>query len=90
MDIRTTRRVCHHRTSENGTPTIAARLASAGSARRAIVGWPRTNAIDVIHAEWPGICDLARLTALDRVYFWRLQFLNPYALEGYRPPASSP
>jgi serine/threonine-protein kinase HipA len=42
--------------------------------------------IDVISAEWIEVCDLARLTEVERAYFWRRQFLNPYALEGYRPP----
>jgi serine/threonine-protein kinase HipA len=41
--------------------------------------------IDVIEAEWNEVCDSARLTALERDYFWRRQFLNPYALERYRP-----
>ncbi|MCW2993701.1 MAG: phosphatidylinositol kinase [Conexibacter sp.] len=37
----------------------------------------------VIEAEWDDVCDAGRLTAVDRDYFWRRQFLNPYALEGY-------
>ena len=46
--------------------------------------------IDVIDTQWIEVCDLARLTEVERSYFWRRQFLNPYALEGYRPPFSSP
>lgn len=39
--------------------------------------------IHVIESQWPEVCDLARMTATERAYFWRRQFLNPYALEGY-------
>ena len=41
--------------------------------------------IDVIRSEWAEVADLGRLTAADRQYFWRRQFLNPFALEGYGP-----
>jgi len=44
--------------------------------------------IEVIETEWEDVCDAARLTALDRDYFWRRQFLNPYALQGYRSAAA--
>ncbi|HEU4658660.1 MAG TPA: HipA domain-containing protein [Capillimicrobium sp.] len=40
--------------------------------------------IEVITAEWDEVCDLAGLTRAQRDPFWRRQFLNPYALEGYR------
>jgi serine/threonine-protein kinase HipA len=40
--------------------------------------------IEVIETEWPDVCDLARLTRTEREYFWRRQFLNPYAVEGYQ------
>lgn len=40
--------------------------------------------IDVIATQWDEVCDAAALTTVDRAYFWRRQFLNPYALEGYR------
>lgn len=40
--------------------------------------------IETIEAGWPEICDLARLSEVERSYFWHRQFLNPYALEGYR------
>ena len=45
--------------------------------------------IDVINTEWVDVCDRARLTEVERAYFWRRQFLNPYALEGHRPRSSS-
>jgi serine/threonine-protein kinase HipA len=40
--------------------------------------------IDAIETHWDEVCDGAALTRVDRAYFWRRQFLNPYALEGYR------
>jgi serine/threonine-protein kinase HipA len=43
--------------------------------------------IHVIEFEWADVCDLARMTEVERAYFWQRQFLNPYALEGY-PPSS--
>lgn len=39
--------------------------------------------IETIETEWPQVCDLAELTEVDRARFWRRQFLNPYAFEGY-------
>ena len=39
--------------------------------------------VDVIEHEWLDVCDLARMTEVDRSLFWRRQFLNPYAFEGY-------
>ncbi len=39
--------------------------------------------IDVIESEWREVCELAGLTEVDRNGFWRRQFLNPYATEGY-------
>jgi serine/threonine-protein kinase HipA len=39
--------------------------------------------IEAIEAHWDEVCDLASLAAADRAYFWRRQFLNPYATEGY-------
>ena len=39
--------------------------------------------IDVIGAQWADACDAALMTEADRRFFWRRQFLNPYALEGY-------
>jgi serine/threonine-protein kinase HipA len=39
--------------------------------------------IAVIESAWDDVCEAGRLTEVDRDYFWRRQFLNPYALEGY-------
>jgi len=39
--------------------------------------------IDVIESQWSEVCDIARMTKVERAYFWRRQFLNPYALQGY-------
>ena len=39
--------------------------------------------IDVVASEWSDVCELARMTEVDRSYFWRRQFLNPYATEGF-------
>jgi serine/threonine-protein kinase HipA len=39
--------------------------------------------ITVIESAWDDVCEAGRLTEVDRDYFWRRQFLNPYALEGY-------
>ncbi len=41
--------------------------------------------IDVIELQWNEVCDIARMTEVERTYFWRRQFLNPYALQGYSP-----
>ena len=35
--------------------------------------------VQVIDREWVTVCDDAGLTAVDRNYFWRRQFLNPFA-----------
>lgn len=39
--------------------------------------------IDVVETEWSDVCDLAQMTEIERKYFWRRQFLNPYTTEGY-------
>jgi serine/threonine-protein kinase HipA len=39
--------------------------------------------IETIEREWDEVCDRAELTEVDRRGFWRRQFLNPYATEGY-------
>lgn len=39
--------------------------------------------VDVIRSEWDDVSQLARMTQIDRAYFWERQFLNPYALEGF-------
>lgn len=43
--------------------------------------------IETIESEWNEICELARMTEIDRRYFWRRQFLNPYALQEWLSPA---
>lgn len=45
---------------------------------RDIVG----HQIEVIEDQWEDVCDQAGLAASERKYFWRRQFLNPYALQG--------
>jgi serine/threonine-protein kinase HipA len=40
--------------------------------------------IETIESQWSEVCDLALMSEAERVYFWRRQFLNAYALEGYR------
>src|SRR6185312_1487213 len=40
--------------------------------------------LQVIETQWNEVCEAAALSAVDRAYFWRRQFMNPYALEGYR------
>lgn len=39
--------------------------------------------IEVIETRWQEVCDLAEMRQVDRDYFWKRQFLNAYALEGY-------
>jgi len=42
------------------------------------------NQIQVIEGHWDEVCDEAALSRVDRAVFWRRQFLNPYAFEGYK------
>jgi serine/threonine-protein kinase HipA len=42
------------------------------------------NQIETIEGQWDEVCDLAGLTEVERAGFWGRQFLNPYALEGYK------
>ncbi len=46
--------------------------------------------VQVIDRDWATVCDDAGLTAVDRNYFWRRQFLNPFAFydvpEGVHTP----
>jgi serine/threonine-protein kinase HipA len=44
--------------------------------------------IDVIRNDWAEVCEQAELTETGRGYFWKRQFLNDYALEGW-PPATT-
>lgn len=39
--------------------------------------------IESIEDNWEAACERAELTPIEREYFWRRQFLNPYAFEGY-------
>ncbi len=39
--------------------------------------------VTIIRSEWAEVCDRARMTEIDRSFFWGRQFLNPYAFEGY-------
>ncbi len=39
--------------------------------------------VEVIKREWDEVCDRGRMTEVERSFFWRRQFLNPYAFEGY-------
>lgn len=41
--------------------------------------------IETIEESWSEVCDQAELPAAERERFWGRQFLNPFALEGYRP-----
>lgn len=40
--------------------------------------------MDSIRQHWDEVCDEAGLTLVDRSLLWKRQFLNPFALEGYR------
>jgi serine/threonine-protein kinase HipA len=40
--------------------------------------------IEAIEVNWAEVCELARMSEVERAFFWKRQFLNPYALEGYR------
>ena len=44
--------------------------------------------IDTVETHWADVCDEAALTEVDRAAFWRRQFLNRYATEGYTRPVS--
>lgn len=57
-------------------------MLSASEAREIV-----DHQIHVIESDWDEVCELAGMTASDTRYFWRRQFLNPYALEGYRRAA---
>lgn len=41
--------------------------------------------VDVIERQWDEVCELARMTEVERSYFRGRQFLNPYAFEGDSP-----
>ncbi len=39
--------------------------------------------VDVIEREWDEVCERARISEVERSFFWGRQFLNRYAFEGY-------
>jgi serine/threonine-protein kinase HipA len=39
--------------------------------------------LETIRQSWQAVCEEAGLSQVDRAYFWRRQFLNDYAFEGY-------
>lgn len=43
--------------------------------------------VDVVEREWDEVSECARMTEVERSFFWRRQFLNPYAFEGYSSPS---
>jgi serine/threonine-protein kinase HipA len=53
-------------------------LLTASEARELI-----DHQVEVIEREWDDVCERARMTTVERAFFWRRQFLNPYAFEGY-------
>jgi len=36
---------------------------------------------ETIEINWDAVCDEAKLSVIDRKFFWRRQFLNPYSIE---------
>ncbi len=40
--------------------------------------------IEVVETNWATVCDEANLSETDRALFWKRQFLNPFALEGFK------
>lgn len=46
------------------------------------------NQIETIKGQWDEVCDIAGLTEVEHAGFWKRQFLNPYALEGYASTSS--
>lgn len=53
-------------------------LLDDGQARAIIDGQ-----IETIRNAWNDVCDEAQLSAIDRAFLWRRQFLNDYAFDGY-------
>jgi serine/threonine-protein kinase HipA len=41
--------------------------------------------IAAIRSNWDDVCERARMTQVERSFYWGRQFLNPYAFEGYAP-----
>lgn len=44
--------------------------------------------VEVIERAWNEVAERARMTEVERSFFWRRRFLNPYAFEGYSRAAS--
>jgi len=44
--------------------------------------WDDADDQEMIEREWDSVCDEAGLTIVDRNYYWRRQFLNPFAFYG--------
>jgi serine/threonine-protein kinase HipA len=44
--------------------------------------------IEVIESQWNEVSGAARMTEVERAYFWHRQFLNPYAVQGYARQAA--
>jgi len=42
------------------------------------------NQIQIIEQNWESVCDEAKLNITDRKLLWNRQFLNPFALEGFK------
>jgi serine/threonine-protein kinase HipA len=53
-------------------------LLSDGEARQII-----DRQIDSIRSNWKEVSEMARMTSDEQKYFWKRQFLNPFAFEGY-------
>lgn len=62
-----------------GCVDVAATYLLGEAEARAIID----RQIAVIVSEWAEVTERAGLTDIDRDYFWRRQFLNPYALQNY-------
>ncbi len=41
--------------------------------------------IEIIEINWELVCDEVNLSKTDRALFWKRQFLNPFALQGFTP-----
>ena len=41
--------------------------------------------VEAIKSNWDEVCERARMTQVERSFYWGRQFLNPYAFEGYAP-----
>lgn len=46
--------------------------------------------VETITGAWDEVCERARMTEVERSFFWSRQFLNPYAFEGYGRYPSDP